>query len=268
MELFPRQYRGRVYGAAPEVNVSLCNTADGTAPSGKIRFVKLLALESSTDLFSAALLLDGRIVEREGARGVSHSEIALPLVQALLDEHGVTLAGLEGIAFGAGPGAFTGLRLATSVAQGLAVGAGLPVLGIGSLDALALGVGDGPVYACTDARMNEAYCAAYRVHGDSVETVIAPVVAAPSLAPVPPGQGWFGCGSGFAAYGDRLAARLGASIGRIDAAARPRAAALLRLAAPRFARGEGVDAALAAPLYVRDKIALTTQERLAAGGNK
>lgn len=228
--------------------------------------MKLLALESSTDLFTAALFLDGRIVEREGARDVPHSEIALPLVQALLDEHGVTLADLDGIAFGAGPGAFTGLRLACSVAQGLAVGAGLPVLGIGSLDALALGAGDGPVYACTDARMNEAYCAAYRVRGEAIEAVIAPVVAAPSLAPVPPGQGWLGCGSGFAAYGDTLALRLGASIGRIDASARPRASALLRLAAPRFARGEGVDAALAAPLYVRDKVAMTTRERIALGG--
>ena len=118
--------------------------------------MKLLALESSTDLFTAALFLDGRIVEREGARGASHSEIALPLVRDLLDGQGVALAGLDVIAFGAGPGAFTGLRLACSVAQGLAVGAGLPVIGIGSLEALALGEGDGLIYACTDARMHEA----------------------------------------------------------------------------------------------------------------
>lgn len=228
--------------------------------------MKLLALESSTDLFTAALFLDGRIVEREGARGVSHSEIALPMVQGLLDEAGAELAGLDGIAFGAGPGAFTGLRLACSVAQGLAVGAGLPVLGIGSLEAMALEAGDGLVYACIDARMREAYCAAYRVRDAIVETVVAPVVAAPDRVPVPPGAGWLGCGSGFAAYGDALAARLGPAIGRIDALARPRAASLLRLAAPRFARGEGDDAALAAPLYVRDKVAMTTRERIARGG--
>lgn len=230
--------------------------------------MKLLAIESSTDLLTAALSIDGRIVEREGAPGRSHSEIALPLVQALLDEQGVALADLDGIVFGAGPGAFTGLRLACSVAQGLAVGAGLPVLGIGSLEALALGAGDGEVYACTDARMNEAYCAAYRVSGETVAAVIAPVVAAPGQVPQPPGRGWRGCGSGFAAYGEALAARLGTAIDLIDAAARPRAAALLRLAGPRLERGEGVDAALAAPLYVRDKIAQTTQERLAAGGRK
>jgi tRNA threonylcarbamoyladenosine biosynthesis protein TsaB len=228
--------------------------------------VKLLAIESSTDLLTAALYLDGRIVEREGARGVSHSEIALPLLQALLDEQGVALSELDGIAFGAGPGAFTGLRLACSVAQGLAVGAGLPVIGIGSLEALALGAGEGLVYACTDARMNEAYCAAYRVCGETVEAVLAPVVTAPARAPQPPGEGWLGCGSGFAAYADALADRLGPAIGRTDADARPRAAALLRLAAPRLARGEGIDAALAAPLYVRDKVAMTTRERIAQGG--
>ena len=237
------------------------------ASSGKILPVKLLALESSSDLFTTALFLDGRIVEREGARGVPHSEIALPLVRGLFAEAGVALGELHGIAFGAGPGAFTGLRLACSVAQGLAVGAGgLPVIGIGSLEALALGAGEGAVYACTDARMNEIYCAAYHVHGETVDTAVAPVVTAPAQAPLPPGEGWLGCGSGFAAHGAALADRLGTSVGRIDAAERPRAADLLRLAAPRFARGEGLDAALAAPLYVRDKVALTTRERLAAGG--
>jgi len=230
--------------------------------------VKLLALESSTDLFTAALFLDGRTVEREGARGVSHSEIALPLVRDLLDGQGVAPADLDVIAFGAGPGAFTGLRLACSVAQGLAVGAGLPVIGIGSLEALALGEGDGLIYACTDARMHEAYCAAFRVRGEEVETVVAPVVAVPEGAPLPPGQGWLGCGSGFAAYGDRLRLRLGGCLGAIHEQARPRAGAVARLAALRFALGQADDAALAAPRYVRDKIALTTQERLAAGGLK
>ena len=230
--------------------------------------MKLLALESSTDLFTAALFLDGRTVEREGARGVSHSEIALPLVRDLLDGQGVAPADLDVIAFGAGPGAFTGLRLACSVAQGLAVGAGLPVIGIGSLEALALGEGDGLIYACTDARMHEAYCAAFRVRGEEVETVVAPVVAVPEGAPLPPGQGWLGCGSGFAAFGDRLRLRLGGCLGAIHEQARPRAGAVARLAALRFALGQADDAALAAPRYVRDKIALTTQERLAAGGLK
>lgn len=226
----------------------------------------LLAIESSTDLLTVALFLDGRIVEKEGARGVSHSEIALPLLRDLLDEQKTALSGVDGIAFGAGPGAFTGLRLACSVAQGLAIGAGVPVIGIGSLEALALGAGAASVYVCTDARMHEAYCAAYRVSGGFVETVIAPVVSAPASVPVPPGQDWLGCGSGFAVYPDALAERLGTAIHGVNSDARPRASVLLRLAAPRFARGEGIDAALAAPLYVRDKVAMTTRERIALGG--
>lgn len=228
--------------------------------------MKLLALESSTDLYTAALFLDGRIFEKEGALDVPHSEVALPLVQALLDDQKTALADLDGIAFGAGPGAFTGLRLACSMAQGLAIGAGLPVLGIGSLEALALAAGDGSVYACTDARMNEAYCAAYQVKGDSVATIIAPVVSAPTSVPLPPGGDWLGCGNGFAAYADALAERLGGVMRGVDRAARPRAGAVLRLAVPRFARGEGIDAALAAPFYVRDKVAMTTRERIALGG--
>jgi tRNA threonylcarbamoyladenosine biosynthesis protein TsaB len=230
--------------------------------------VKLLALESSTELLTVALSFDGRIVERQSPHGLSHSETALPLVRDLLDGQGVTLADLDVIAFGAGPGAFTGLRLACSVAQGLAVGAGLPVIGIGSLEALALGEGDGLIYACTDARMHEAYCAAFRVRGEEVETVLAPVVAVPEGAPLPPGEGWLGCGSGFAAYGDRLQLRLGDCLAAIREQARPRAGAVARLAAQRFARGQAEDAALAAPRYVRDKIALTTRERLATGGLK
>ncbi|MEZ5613856.1 MAG: tRNA (adenosine(37)-N6)-threonylcarbamoyltransferase complex dimerization subunit type 1 TsaB [Rhodocyclaceae bacterium] len=230
--------------------------------------MKLLALESSTELFTAALYLDGRIVEREGARGVPHSEIALPLVCALIEAERLALTDLDGIAFGAGPGAFTGLRLAASMAQGLAVGAGLAVLGVGSLEALALDAGAGRVYACTDARMNELYCAAYRVAAEASETVLAPVVCPPGAAPLPPGTGWLGCGSGFAAAGEALMARLGGCLEGVRPESRPRAGAVARLAAPRFARGEAVDAALAAPCYVRDKVALTTRERLAAGGSK
>ncbi|HMM54472.1 MAG TPA: tRNA (adenosine(37)-N6)-threonylcarbamoyltransferase complex dimerization subunit type 1 TsaB [Candidatus Desulfobacillus sp.] len=228
--------------------------------------MKLLALESSSDLFSAALHLDGSTAGREGTPGASHSEIALPLVKALLAEAGIRLEQLDGIAFGAGPGAFTGLRLACSLAQGLAVAAGLPLLGIGSLEALALELGEGRAYACIDARMNEVYCAAYEVRGDGVDTVIAPQVCPPAQAPLPPGAGWRGGGSGFQAHGAALAARLGLEAGAADAAARPRAAGLIRLALPRFAKGEGVDPALAAPLYVRDKVAMTSRERVALGG--
>jgi tRNA threonylcarbamoyladenosine biosynthesis protein TsaB len=228
--------------------------------------VIILAIESSTDLLSVALSSDGRLFERAGERGKSHSDLVLPLVEAVLGAGGLTLSDLDAIAFGAGPGSFTGLRLACGVAQGLAFGAGLPLLGVGSLEALALDAGHEKVYACVDARMNETYCAAYSVAGGDVETMIAPIVAPPHAVPLPPDAGWHGRGNGFAAYAEALRERFGGRVEDIDAQAVPCAAAVARLAVSRFARGEAIDAALAAPLYVRDKVAFTTAERLARGG--
>jgi tRNA threonylcarbamoyladenosine biosynthesis protein TsaB len=219
----------------------------------------LLALETATHRLSVALWLDGRVVERAAELPNGSSEWLLPNVQALLAEAGVTLKMLDGIAFGAGPGSFTGLRLAAGCAQGLAYGLDLPVLGIGTLEALALAAGENKVFACLDARMNEVYVAAYE---GGVE-VIAPVVCPPAQVPLPAGEGWIGCGDGFASYGNLLP-----RFDRVRPELRPTADAVARLAAPRFARGEGVSAGEAVQLYIRDKVALTTAERLARGGTK
>lgn len=219
----------------------------------------LLALETATHRLSVALWLDGRVIERAADLPNGSSEWLLPNVQALIAEAGVTLKSLDGIAFGAGPGSFTGLRLAAGCAQGLAYGLDLPVVGVGTLESLALASAEPLCYACLDARMNEVYVAAYE---NGVE-VMAPVVCPPESAPLPPGDGWVGCGDGFASYGGRLPEFV-----RIRSELRPTADAVARLAAPRFARGEGVLAADAMPLYVRDKVALTTAERLARGGKK
>ncbi len=227
--------------------------------------MNLLAIESSTDLISVALLQDGRLIERAGERGVNHSDRVLPLVQELLTEAGLALEAMDVFAFGSGPGSFTGLRLACGVTQGLAFGVDAPVIGVCSLEALALDAGGEFVYACVDARMSEVYCAAYRVVNGDVSTVIAPMVVAPEQAPLPTGAAWRGCGNGFTAYVAALHGRL-INVTEIDASAVPRASAVARLAALRYARGEAVDAALALPLYVRDKVALTTAERMARGG--
>ena len=197
------------------------------------------------------------------------SERLLPWANELLAEAGLGLKQLDGIAFGAGPGGFTGLRLACGVAQGLAFGLDLPVVPVGTLAALALAAGDGCNLACLDARMNEIYLAAYRVAGESVEEVMAPKVGAGEAAPLPDGAGWRGVGDGFAiAHGATLRQRMGDRLVGVDTNAFPTAAAVARLAAPVLAAGSGVDAALAAPLYVRDKVALTTAERLARGGSR
>lgn len=231
--------------------------------------MKLLAFEAATSRLSVALYRDGTIAEKSADVPNGGSERLLPWANELLAESGLTLKQLDGLAFGAGPGGFTGLRLACGVTQGLACGLDLPVVPVGTLAALALASGAGRVLACLDARMNEVYVAAYQVTGESVQEIMAPQVGAGETALLPDGEGWHGAGDGFAtAHGDALRQRMGARLMTADAHVFPTASAVARLAAPVLARGGGVDAALALPLYVRDKVALTTAERLARGGSK
>ena len=227
--------------------------------------MRLLAFETATRRLSVALWQDGEAIERAEDLPNSGSERLLPWVRELLAEAGLTLAQIDGIAFGAGPGGFTGLRLACGVAQGLAWGLDLPVMPISTLEALALASGQSTVWACLDARMNEVYSAVYLVDGDAVQQVTAPVCLAPAVVPAPTVAGVWGVGDGFAAYGALLLAGKPELAG-VRADVFPTAAAVLRLAAPAFARGSAGAAALAQPIYVRDKVALTTAERLARGG--
>lgn len=228
--------------------------------------MNLLALETSTALLSVALQCKGTLLTRSQLHPNGGSDRILPWVRELLAEAGLALNQLDGIAFGAGPGGFTGIRLSCGIAQGLAYGADLPVVGVCSLEALALESGAARVYACLDARMNEVYAAAYEMQDGVPVPVLAPVVVPPAAAPIPPGDAWVGTGDGFTSYGDALADRLGAAVTPDLPNLLPTASGVLRLAAPRFARGEGVAAALAQPIYVREKVALTTAERLARGG--
>lgn len=231
----------------------------------KCRPMLILALETSSELGSCALWHDGSVVERFCPAGRSHSETLLPLVRELLAEAGTTVAALDGIAFGAGPGAFTGLRVACGAAQGLAVASERPLLPVCSLEAMAVQAGDGKVLALLDARMGETYVARYRCSGSDCQLDGEIRVLAPAVIDLPDETGWRACGNAPAAY-PVLAARLkAAGIVLLDGIL-PTAAAVARLAALRLARGEGVDAALAAPLYIRDKVAKTVAERLEEGG--
>jgi tRNA threonylcarbamoyladenosine biosynthesis protein TsaB len=229
--------------------------------------MRLLAFETATRRLSVALWQDGELIERSGEIANAGSERVLPWASELLAEAGATMRQLDAIAFGAGPGSFTGLRLACGAAQGLAWGRGLPVVPVSSLEALALASGEGDVWACLDARMNEVYAAAYRVEGDSVRQLMAPVCLPPAVVPAPTFAGGWGVGDGFAAYGPALCARK-PDLAGVRADAFPTAAAVVRLAVPAFVRGEAVPAAQALPIYVRDKVALTTAERIARGGSK
>jgi tRNA threonylcarbamoyladenosine biosynthesis protein TsaB len=223
--------------------------------------VNILALESSTELCSVALWRDGRIEAREAEAGQRNSEVLLPMVDALLAAHAVGHDDLDGIAFGAGPGAFTGLRVACGVAQGIAFGRNLPVVGVVSLRALAEAAQASRVVCCLDARMGEIYHAAYERDGDDWREVCAPDLCKPEAAPALPGTGWCGCGSGFAAFGDVLERRYDGVLDCVLDGVVPHARAVAALAARAFARGEAVAAELAAPLYVRNKVALRVNER-------
>ncbi|MDP1653254.1 MAG: tRNA (adenosine(37)-N6)-threonylcarbamoyltransferase complex dimerization subunit type 1 TsaB [Rhodocyclaceae bacterium] len=230
--------------------------------------MKLLAFEASTRRLSVALWCAGALAEKSADVPNGGSEKLLPWANELLAAAGLSLKQLDGIACGAGPGGFTGLRLACGVAQGLAFGLDLPVVPVGTLAAMALASGEGKVLAYLDARMNEVYVAAYIVAGETVEEVMPPKVGAGETALLPDGTGWRGAGDGFSVYGEVLRRRMGERLIGTDLNVFPTASAVARLAVPVLARGGGVDAALAVPFYVRDKVALTTAERLARGGNK
>lgn len=224
--------------------------------------MRVLALDTSTEYCSVALWQDGAVIERCVLAGQKHSELLMAMVDALLSEAGVKLAELDGIAFGKGPGSFTGVRIACGAAQGLAFGANLPVFGVSTLLALAEASGKLGVIAALDARMGEIYHAAYEKHDDVWTVVSEPCLCKPQNAPSLSGNDWYGMGSGFAAHGNALNARYAGQLRGVDAAAVPQAAAIAALGAVQFELGRGMDAAEALPLYLRDKVALKPSERV------
>lgn len=211
------------------------------------------AFETSSEWCSVALYNGGAIASLERRAGHRHSELALPMFERLLADAGLAPKDLDALAYGAGPGSFTGLRIACGLAQGLAMARSLPVIGISSLEALAQEAGAERVVACIDARMREVYYAALEKQGARWREVIGTRCIPPEAAPQPEGEGWVGAGNGFAVYGNF-------GLRTVLPQLHPTAIAIAELAAPRLAAGEGVDAALAAPVYVRDKVAFTRAE--------
>lgn len=223
--------------------------------------MRILALETSTEYCSVALWQDGNIINHCELVGQRHSELLIGILDNLLHEAGVKISELDGIAFGAGPGSFTGVRIACGVTQGLALGADLPVVGVCTLQALAQAAGHDKVIAALDARMGEIYHAVYEKQAGVWVTVCGPNLFLPQQAPQVQGSGWFVTGSGFAMYRAVLGNRYAGQIIGSDTQAVPQASAIAELAAPLFAAGQGMDAAQAMPFYLRDKVALKTSER-------
>ena len=228
--------------------------------------MKILAIEASSEQASVALLIDGAISSRRIDGATKHSQTVLRDVRDLLAEAGLTISALDAVAFGAGPGAFTGLRLACGVAQGLALGADLGLAVVGSLDAIALQARAPRVLVATDARMGELYYAAFE--GDQADSLqaLGPVrCALPEALEIPPGP-WLGAGSAFRVWPDVLRARLGDQLLDCRDALCARADEVALLAVRQVREQRLLAPELAAPLYVRDKVAFTTAERLARGG--
>lgn len=237
--------------------------ADYTLARGRdrIRRLRILALETSTEYCSVALWDDGELHALEEHAGQNHSRRLLPMVDELLARHGIGIGRLDGIAFGRGPGSFTGLRIAAGVTQGLAFGAGLPVVGVSTLLALAAATRAGDAVCCIDARMGEIYHAAYARSGDGWRSVCEPSLCPPAQAPALPEGDWTGCGSGFAAHGETLRRLYGGRLSAVMPDAFPHAREIAGLAVAEFEAGRAVAPEQALPLYIRDKVALKTAER-------
>ncbi|HEY8606535.1 MAG TPA: tRNA (adenosine(37)-N6)-threonylcarbamoyltransferase complex dimerization subunit type 1 TsaB [Noviherbaspirillum sp.] len=222
----------------------------------------ILAIETSSELASVALSRDGRLVTREASGVQTHSQSVLPMVQAVLAEAGIGMADCDAIAFGAGPGSFTGVRTACGVAQGLAFGAALPVVPVVTLQAMAEACrrrhGATDVLVVLDARMDEVYWAQYRFE-DGWHTVSAPALSA--AAAIRAEGAVTACGNGLSAYAAAFAGRPFAEGGKPDIV--PHAAEIAVLAAGDFSAGRIVDPRDAQPVYLRNKVALTTAERQA-----
>ena len=219
--------------------------------------MKIAAFETSTEWCSVALWVDGEICGVEEPVGNRHSERVLPMLEMLFTMKNIAASQLDAVAFGAGPGSFTGLRIACGVAQGIAFARGLPLIGISTLEAIAEESGAARAVACLDARMHEVYYSALEKSAGRWREIVVAQCVAPARAPLPPGTGWTGCGNGFAVYGNVLKGHCST----MQPETHPSAVAVARLAAPRLAAGEGVDASLAAPVYLRDKVAFTSEER-------
>jgi len=227
--------------------------------------MQILSIDTSTEFLSLALWLNGRVLSRDIHAGQTHSQQILPTLRELLDEAKVELTTLDGIAFGAGPGSFTGLRIACGVAQGLAFGANLPVVAVSTLQALAQQSGAEKVIACLDARMGEIYHAAYEKNKGEWIEVSAPALFKPEDAPKVAGGDWVGVGTGWLVYPEILQAVYGEQLREMSAQdhySHPTATSIAELALSTFEAGLASPAHEVAPIYIRNKVALKMSERI------
>jgi len=221
--------------------------------------MKILAIETATEACSAALLIDNEVIERFKVAPREHGDLILPMVDELLHEAGIPLTQLDALAFGRGPGSFTGVRMATGVVQGLAFSADLPVAAVSTLSAVAqqvvAEVGDKTIYCALDARMGEVYWCEYKVLNGCLQAVSDEKVIAPNRLQVEPVTAAIGIGHGWDTYGEELSQIV--QTGQLDLlpAALPRAREVAQLARNMVENGQLVSAENALPVYLRDNVA-------------
>ncbi len=230
------------------------------------RSMKLLAIETATEACSAALCLGDEILSRHEFAKQRHTELILPMCDALLEEAGVTLAQLDAVAFGRGPGSFTGVRIAAGVVQGIAFAKDLPVVAVSTLAVLAQEAVESRrqanVLTAIDARMGEVYWGVYtRDDCGLARSVEQECVIKPQLITVPTGRQWYGVGSGWEAYSTTLVAQIGTCLEGYDGVSFPSARFMIPLARTAYTRGEVVAAEQALPVYLRDDVVKTKPTR-------
>jgi tRNA threonylcarbamoyladenosine biosynthesis protein TsaB len=227
------------------------------SPFKNHRTLKLLAIDTSTDACSAALSLDGAMSSRYTLAPRRHAELILSMVDELLREADTALTRLDALAFGRGPGAFTGVRIAAGVIQGLALAAELPVVPVSSLAALAQGAitKSDCLISAIDARMGEVYWGLFQVRDRLALPVQDEAVTRPERMSVPADRQWFGVGNAWQAYARELSAAVNQRLIGRDESAYPHARDMIPLAAQAYAAGGAVPAELALPVYLRNPVA-------------
>ena len=225
--------------------------------------MNLLAIETATECCSVALVAGERLFERSELAPRRHAELLLPMCEEVLAEAGIARGDLDALAVGRGPGAFTGVRLAVSAAQGIALALGIPVVPVSSLAALAMQAPDdgAGVLAVIDARMGEVYAGLFRRNSESVAAIGEETVGRAEALRLPSAATPNVIGTGWASYREAIEKALASPPRWAEGARYPQAADVARLAAPIAATGGGIAADRVHPVYLRDKVALTLAEQ-------
>lgn len=229
--------------------------------------MKLLAVETATEACSAALFIDGNVLERFKIAPQQHTQLILPMIDSLLAEAGIKQSDLDGLAFGCGPGSFTGVRIATGVIQGIAFALDLPVVPVSTLAALAQDFFNtntsnlNVVFSAMDARLGEIFWGVYQRDAQGYAQLIGDEAVTPASLVIAPELCGAGIGSGWAIYENELTPRLANKVSYFEAQHLPHARTVAQLGVRGFDQGLAVSAEFAMPVYLRDKVAKTELER-------